>query len=335
MSRPGIEVNTLFTPSETALPSLPIFYSQDRERLSLAPYGLPRGSYDAIRFSDSLGIFSATIQTSSRPVIARTSTNGGLLWLSFFVKQRERSEINIDGEPILITLEEGQMGIGYLPPPFQLTIPPNSFNHNVSILAEPEFLSRCLVDCSSRTRRIVEEALRAPETPFAKVGPMPPAIIVALQQVSSCPYCGPLRRLYLEGKTLELLSMEFCELFEGATQVQADESLTPGESERIREARRILIEHMRDPPTLHELARQVGINVKKLKTGFKSEFGRPPFACLRDARLERGRRLLEEGELNVSEVSYEIGYNSLSHFALAFKKAFGVPPHLMRKSLHR
>ncbi|GAB4372017.1 MAG: hypothetical protein Kow009_08130 [Spirochaetales bacterium] len=80
-----------------------------------------------------------------------------------------------------------------------------------------------------------------------------------------------------------------------------------------------------------ELARMAGINVTKLKIGFKEIFDTTVFGCLRARRMERARELLEDGSLPVSEIAFLIGYNSLSHFALAFRRAFGVNPLRYKK----
>jgi len=51
-------------------------------------------------------------------------------------------------------------------------------------------------------------------------------------------------------------------------------------------------------------------------------------ACLRQLRLERAAELLRTGQCNVTEAAFEVGYNSLSHFTLAFRETFGCCPGL-------
>jgi AraC-like DNA-binding protein len=42
--------------------------------------------------------------------------------------------------------------------------------------------------------------------------------------------------------------------------------------------------------------------------------------------MKRASQLLKDRELNVSEVAYQVGYNSPHFFTVQFKKEFGVTP---------
>ena len=102
--------------------------------------------------------------------------------------------------------------------------------------------------------------------------------------------------------------------------------LRSADIERIHEAKDILISNMQNPPSLFDLARQVGLNDYKLKIGFRQVFGTTVFGYLRECRMERARLLFEERKLNVAEVAFAIGYTHLGHFADSFKKQFGIKP---------
>ena len=51
-----------------------------------------------------------------------------------------------------------------------------------------------------------------------------------------------------------------------------------------------------------------------------------PSEFVKSARLKRAAKLLSEGELNVVEVAYSVGFNTPSYFTKSFKKMFGVLP---------
>ena len=96
--------------------------------------------------------------------------------------------------------------------------------------------------------------------------------------------------------------------------------------ERILFARDYLLKNIDYPPTLTELANIAGINVFKLKRGFKETFGQTVFEYLAETRLELAKNDLLHTEKSVTEIAFELGYSSLQHFSGAFKKRFGVAP---------
>ena len=75
-----------------------------------------------------------------------------------------------------------------------------------------------------------------------------------------------------------------------------------------------------------ELADEIGLNIKKLKEGFKQIYGDSVFSFLFDYKMEVARKLLESGDNNVNEVGHKVGYSTSSHFIAAFKKKYGTTP---------
>ena len=55
-------------------------------------------------------------------------------------------------------------------------------------------------------------------------------------------------------------------------------------------------------------------------------YGATVFGYLRKMRLEEARRLLEKGDMNVTEAALAVGYNSISSFSRAFSAHFGSKP---------
>ena len=147
-----------------------------------------------------------------------------------------------------------------------------------------------------------------------------------VQEIFNCPYQGNLKRLWLEGKTLELIAHSLAQL--GITKERHNKVfvLQPGEIERVLNAKDILIHNIENPHSLLELANIVGINKNKLNQGFRESFGTSVFDYLRICRLERGRELLKSGQKSVTEVALDVGYAQQSNFTKAFKKHFGTNP---------
>jgi AraC family transcriptional regulator len=98
--------------------------------------------------------------------------------------------------------------------------------------------------------------------------------------------------------------------------------------ERAQRVRAILKASLAEPPSLEELGRRVGCSPFHLSRVFAQETGKTITGCLRELRLERAAHLLGSGECNVTEAALDVGYNSLSHFTVAFREVFGCCPGL-------
>ena len=153
-----------------------------------------------------------------------------------------------------------------------------------------------------------------------------PYMLATLSQVLNCPFLGATRRLYLEGKALELLAQKINQLETGKKNKPRKTSLQANDIERIYHARDLLIHDLEHPPRISDLARSVGLTHNRMILGFREVFQTTPFIYLRNMRLCKAKLLLDEGMVNVSEAAFTVGYSSLSHFATAFSQYFGIPP---------
>ena len=74
------------------------------------------------------------------------------------------------------------------------------------------------------------------------------------------------------------------------------------------------------------LAREVAMSRMQLHRKLKNLTDNSPGDLIRNIRLTKAAELLKDGELNVTEVSYEIGISSRSNFSKIFKEKYGVTP---------
>jgi AraC-like DNA-binding protein len=78
--------------------------------------------------------------------------------------------------------------------------------------------------------------------------------------------------------------------------------------------------------SLDELSRLSGRSLSAFKRDFQEKFDTSPAHWIKNRRLEYAGLQLENTDKNVSEISMEIGYESVSHFIKAFKEKFGKTP---------
>lgn len=152
-----------------------------------------------------------------------------------------------------------------------------------------------------------------------------PSMAVVLSQMFHFNLHQSIKKLYFKGKVYELLSLYFNRSED--TNIEACPFLVDEENViKIRKAKDIVIANMAEPPGLQELADQVGINLKRLKMGFRQIYGDSVYSFLFDYKMDYARKLLDSGSYNVNEVGLKIGYSTASHFISAFKKKFGTTP---------
>ena len=161
-----------------------------------------------------------------------------------------------------------------------------------------------------------------------------PTVSIVLQQIINSNINTSIKDLYVKGKVYELLSLHFQR--EENTEGEYCPFLVDEENVlKIRKAKEIIISRMAEPPSLQELANEIGLNIKKLKEGFKQIYGDTVFSFLFDYKMEHARRLLESNQFNVNEVGVKIGYSTASHFIAAFKKKFGTTPKKYVMSINK
>lgn len=154
----------------------------------------------------------------------------------------------------------------------------------------------------------------------------PSAVATMAEHVLHSPYHGAAARLHAVGKGFELAAMAL-DRFLADTPAASPPLASPLETRRLHEVRAWLDENYRDAPGLDRLARQAGLNVRKLTTGFRRLFGVSIAEHLREVRLQQGRRLLEDG-CSVTDAADRVGY-TLPHFSAAFQHRFGVTPRAL------
>lgn len=97
-------------------------------------------------------------------------------------------------------------------------------------------------------------------------------------------------------------------------------------ADEIYEANSWIKENFRSAFTVEHLAEERNMSVSLFHQKFKSAVGMGPLQCQKRLRLTEARRLMLDEELNVTEASVSVGYESVSQFIRDYRKMFGSAP---------
>lgn len=162
--------------------------------------------------------------------------------------------------------------------------------------------------------------------------PMENNLVIAANALAQLDPAVATDRVWAEAKVVDML----CGALNSMRLVRDDCAtlpLTQQDTRRIEDAKIILLDSYANPPSLKALAHMVGLNRNKLNQGFKQHVGQTVGNFLLQVRMHKARELLENGDLQVTQVAYEVGYEFPSNFATSFKRYFGYPPKRLRRRI--
>jgi AraC-like DNA-binding protein/ligand-binding sensor protein len=112
-------------------------------------------------------------------------------------------------------------------------------------------------------------------------------------------------------------------------------SLQSGHAEpkAVSRARDYVSQHYHEAFSLPDVARVVNMSANYFSEKFKEATGLNFIEFVARTRIEKARNLLQNPNLRISEIAFEIGFQSLSQFNRRFKKIIGQSPRDYRAAL--
>ncbi len=154
-------------------------------------------------------------------------------------------------------------------------------------------------------------------------------IKTVIEQIKNASDMGTLASFYFETKIQELLTLQLQQI----NKIDCSGCrYHKYYQEQLNEARNLIETCYQTPPTIAQLAQEVGMSETVLKTNFKNCFGTTIYGYLFEYRMNIAQKLLSNSTLTIAEIGDQTGYEHPSHFTTAFKRKFGVSPVEWRKS---
>jgi DNA-binding response OmpR family regulator len=103
------------------------------------------------------------------------------------------------------------------------------------------------------------------------------------------------------------------------------------DDEFLGRVQRVLEAHLSEEnPSLEGLSREIGLSRSQLHRKLVALTGMSAREYLQYLRLHRAMKLLEANAGTVSEIAYQVGFNSVQYFSKCFRNRFGKPPSKVR-----
>ena len=99
----------------------------------------------------------------------------------------------------------------------------------------------------------------------------------------------------------------------------------------IRDAKRYVSEHLNQTIRVGDLAHAAHMSPSHFSRIFKQQTGFSPYDYVLVSRLNRAKEYLQKTNMTVSEIAYEVGFNSDTNFIFFFKSNTGISPAKFRK----
>ena len=110
-------------------------------------------------------------------------------------------------------------------------------------------------------------------------------------------------------------------------------SLNQRQEDRIEKVFGYINQHLNESISQAEIAQQVNLSPAAFSRLFKSTTGKCFMGVVNELRIAQACRLLDETSRTISEIAFDCGYETLSHFNSQFRRTMGTTPSRYRNNL--
>lgn len=141
---------------------------------------------------------------------------------------------------------------------------------------------------------------------------------------------GALGRMQMESTICSILAAQIEECEDNFDSVPAPQ-LSADDLKKVQSVTRYIEENLSKKYNIRSLTKQSGLSQKKLQYAFKAVYQTTTIKFINDLKLEKSREWLIDGAMNISEITYALGFSNSSYYTFLFKRKFGMSPLEYRK----
>jgi AraC-like DNA-binding protein len=95
-----------------------------------------------------------------------------------------------------------------------------------------------------------------------------------------------------------------------------------------------LSDNFHETVTLETLSKEIGLSTFRIAHLVKEVTGKTVLQHVHQLRVQEAQRLLEQSDMNCTDIAYETGFGDQSYFIKQFRKWMGITPARYRRLYH-
>ncbi len=289
------------------------------------------GYFTQMQFSDDILItYYELLLNEETSIIRKKSDNDNIMPIIFWmsnsgVKQELNSENKEIGKntPNGIFLPANSIETRY-------TFPKEVSVKNITVFIKKEWLRKNITGQNSYLNNVIFPSNNF--FLFENISYEIDEVLMHMEHTLKNNMSNNLVKINLYANTLTLIHLFFEKILTRPLGKQVAK-ITPRDIQGLFKIKAILIRNFISIPSTVDLAKECGMNERKLQRLFRQAFGKSIYQFALTVKMNEAKKLLTTKKYNVSEVGYMVGYSNLSHFTEKFKKYFGITPKSFWASL--
>jgi len=137
---------------------------------------------------------------------------------------------------------------------------------------------------------------------------------------------NPVYYAIVENRVMRMIEKFFTQLFQRSGKLPSYRIESADIYKMMEVESELTKDYTQPAPTIEALSGKYNVGISKLKRQFRLVYGSPIYEYFQKFRMEMAKKLLLSGEYSIKEIGYQLGYQNLSNFARAFKKAYQYLP---------
>lgn len=132
-----------------------------------------------------------------------------------------------------------------------------------------------------------------------------------------------------------LLKLDFCKMYLIFSKImeEAGNACEKSKDTHVMQAQQFIFENYCYKLKLEDISKATGISTRHLSRLFCKEFGMNLQDYITIVRISKARELLENSDMNITEIAYSLGFSSSDYFASFFKRYENISPKAYRKKV--